>query len=361
MSGAAGGSDADVAEIERWWRTFVDTGRLPSALPLVQGRLVRAVHRGCLPSGEVFVKVLAFPRAKDRLRYALRGLPAAHEARMLAATAAAGIPCPAVVAARTARRRGLPFRSMLVLRALPHVQESRDAAARLADEARLAARLLAAGVVHPDLHGGNFLRLPDGRLAVLDLQSARFVRRGAATRRRIGVAVRLVQERERLPHAMIGAALLQSGLLRSEAEVARVMVAAVRARGDFLRTRIRRCLGESTEFTRCIGWRGIEHRARGELGRGDWRCGGRELRRAWLGQRALQLLEGRAPLFPAFRQNWWWFGGGGALYAPAECSEERIESGVRDAIAAYERLLRGVEQRGGRTPPEKEEHGGPRP
>ena len=80
-----GPAAADAAVVARWWQHFVATGRLPAELPLVQGRLVRAVHRGELPSGPVFVKVMTFPRGKDRLRYLLRALPGEHEARMLAA------------------------------------------------------------------------------------------------------------------------------------------------------------------------------------------------------------------------------------------------------------------------------------
>lgn len=351
-------ADADGAELDRWWRTFVDTGRLPADLPLVQGRLVRAVHRGQLPSGPVFVKVMTFPRAKDRLRYLLRSLPGAHEAAMLRATAAVGIDCPEVVAVRSARRFGLPSRSMLVLRALPHVADPPTADTRLGEEAALAARLLAAGIVHRDLHGGNFLRLTDGRLAVLDLQSASraLLRPGAS--RRVATAVRLLQDREGLPRAIAAPALLRGGLLRDEAEVARAWTGVGIARARYLRGRIRRCLATSTEFTRHWQLHGVLHRTRGELGDGRWWRGGRELWRAWLGQRAMEVLEGRPPMFRAFLRKWWWLGGGGRLYAPRACSEERIEVGVRDAIAAYERHSRCIEGRGQDTTAEREEHGG---
>ena len=106
-------------ELERWWRTFVATGAVPAALESVQGRLIRAVYRGCVADEKIFVKTMTFPRAKDRLRYFLRPLPADHEAAMLRMAAAASVACPEVLAAFAERSGGIPRRSMLVLRALP--------------------------------------------------------------------------------------------------------------------------------------------------------------------------------------------------------------------------------------------------
>ncbi|HEX6811307.1 MAG TPA: lipopolysaccharide kinase InaA family protein [Planctomycetota bacterium] len=331
-------SAADRETIDRWWQTFAATGRLPAELELVQGRLVRAVHRASLPSGPVYVKVMTFPRGKDRLRYLLRALPAVHEARLLRATAAAGIACPEVVGVRTERRGLLPARSMLVLRALAvRPGPERDLRAQLADEAALAMRLLAAGILHRDLHSGNFVRLLDGSLAVLDLQSATLRSGPCLSRRcRLATAARLVRERPGLEPEVAAAALVQSGLVRDAAESETVRLRAARERGRFWRSRIRRCLQESTEFTLRTGLRGRLYRTRGELGDGRWwHGGGRELRRAWLGQRALHLRDGRAPLFPAFFQNWWWLGGGAALYVPRACREDRIRAEVQAASAGF--------------------------
>ena len=326
-------SDADREMVDRWWQTFVATGQLPKELALVQQRLVRAVHRGSLPSGDVYVKVMAFPRGKDRLRYAVRALPARHEAAMLRATAAAGIPCPEVIAVRTARRWSLPFRSMLVLRALPAAPGDVAPRASLRDEAAIAARLLAAGIVHPDLHGDNFVPLRDGRLAVIDMQSARRCR--ASRRHRFACAVKLLQHRAATT-AEANDALLGSGLLDRAGDVDLARRRAADAQRHFVQKRILRCLSESTEFSRQLRWWGVEHRIRGELPGGRWLRGRKvDLRRAWLGQRALQVVEQRVPVFPAFARNWWWLGGGAALYVPASCSDARIESEVQAATAGH--------------------------
>ncbi|MCB9876266.1 MAG: hypothetical protein H6835_01580 [Planctomycetes bacterium] len=326
----AGLGDADRAVLERWWQEFSARGALPEDLQLVQGRLIRAVHRGALPAlGAVHVKTMAFPRAKDRLRYLLRPLPAAHEAAMLRAVAVAGLPCPEVVAVRTARRAGLPWRSMLVLRTMATGPEPGDDAARLRDEAALGVRLLEAGVVHPDLHGENFLRLHDGRLAVLDLQSARCRRGGATVARRVALAARLLQDRRGDLEALVGE-LVQAGLLGAE-QRGEVVERVAAARRRFREGRLRRCFEDSTEFERRIRLSGVEHRLRGALPPGRWISGGRELREAWLDQRRRQLDGAEAPVFRAFFHKWWWLGGGAALYLPDTCPEESIQAVTRAA------------------------------
>jgi hypothetical protein len=333
----AAATNDDGVTLARWWQVFRDTGALPTELELVQGRLVRAVHRGCLPSGPVHVKTMAFPRSKDRLRYALRALPAAHEAAMLRRTAAAGIPCPEVVGAFTARRAGLPFRSMLVLRTMPTVQDAEHEATRLRDEAALAGALVTAGIEHEDLHRDNFLRLPDGRLAVLDLQSARRCRPGSmAARRRM--ASRLVRD---LPDealdALVGR-LVAAGLLVSDDEREGIVQGARTARRRFLVSRVRRCLGESTEFERRVTPTGIEHRRRDAPVAVRCHRGGRRLVDAWLGERVLQVLHDAAPSFGGIFRKWWWLGGGASLYVPAEWSDERTLVEVERCAAAFDRF-----------------------
>lgn len=337
---------ADLPELARWWAAFCATGELPAELPRQQGRLVRAVHRGQLPSGPVFVKVMAFPRGKDRLRYLLRELPGEHEARLLAAVAAAGIPCPQVVACRTARRTGLPHRSMLVLRALPVVADGAGAeAARWHDAAAMVVRLLQAGIEHRDLHAGNFVRLVSGELAVLDLQSAAVRGRDltADPRVRCAAAVRMLQDVDG-DRAAAAAELLRVGLLRDAAEVADAVRRAERAQQAYWRGRVLRCLQDGTEFTWRWRWWGREHRLRDGLGPGRWWTPPAPARALWIGQREQQLVAGRPPFFRGCATKWWWLGGGGALYVPAG-SDERIQAEVQAALAGWGRFLATVRGR----------------
>ena len=338
----------DEPVVERWWQ---DWRRQPTALPAglqpVQTRLVRSVGRGALPSGEVFVKLMAFPRGKDRLRYSLRPLPARHEARLLAAVAALGLPCPEVVAVRTARSP-LPRASMLVLRALPLAAHAAVAPEReLLDRAVLAKALLDGGILHPDLNAGNFVRLADGRLAVLDLQSAR--RRSPACCRAAGVAVaaRLLRDVEALPAAVAEAALLQSGLLADAAAVAAARARAAAEQRAFLRGRVRRCLCESSEFTVGLGWSGRSYRRRAHQGsvtavRG--RHG--ELLASWIGDRALQVMEGRPPTLVGMFRRWRWLPGASCVYIPGQVHDLDIRREfmiLQEGFLKYRWLLTGSE------------------
>jgi len=319
-------NDADV--VARWWQQFVATGEVARDLQLVQGRLIRNVHRGALPSGGVHVKTMTFPRKKDRLRYAFRALPAAHEAAMLRATAAHGIPCPEVLAVRVQRRLGLPHRSMLVLRTLDVVDEPHDATRRCRDEVALAQRLLQAGIEHRDLHGENFVRLRSGELAVLDMQSASVsaAAKNGEWRVRAATAARLLRDRfdDAFEHAL--RCLREAGLLRDDREAVAVRARVDADRRRFHESRIRRCLTTSTEFVRTVQWNGVRYALREGLGEGRWIRGGRAFEGAWLGQRRRQLRDGTPPVFRAFFRGWWWLGGGAALYVPATCNDEQLEA-----------------------------------
>lgn len=313
---AVGAESRDRAVLDAWWNEFVATGALPKALTFVQGRLIRAVGRGELPSGPVFVKVMSFPRAKDRLRYALRSLPAVHEASWLAGMRYAQVPAPEVVDVRVLRRAGLPFRSMLVLRALPVVQEQgRTPLQVLADQAAIAHRLLHFGVWHRDLHPDNFVRLADGQLALLDLQSMQWIAvpnskqgtkpalaRGAATiRAGRDMAARLLAEAVDVPVEDARAVLVQAGLVADQD--ARLIPEAQGICLHYLRKRVLRCVATSTEFQRRGAVFG-ECRLRAAPSDGPWQSGP-GMRACWMGQRLLQLLERRPPVLAALAFSPW--------------------------------------------------------
>ncbi|MCK5941005.1 MAG: hypothetical protein KAI24_03465 [Planctomycetes bacterium] len=344
-------SAPDRQVVDGWWRSFVATGRPPDELAHVQGRLIRAVHQGALPSGPVHVKTMTFPRAKDRLRYAFRALPAAHEAAMLRATAAAGIPCPEVVAVRSGRRLGLPHRSMLVLRSLSLRAGDEDQVAEAADEVELAMRLLRAGIWHRDLHTDNFVRLATGELAVLDMQSASRIRPSAhpSSSARLAVAARLLRERAGDARDAALSRMRECGMLAGDAECAAAVARSDAERRRFERSRIRRCLTNSTEFERRVRWNGMLYAVRGPTVDGRWWRGPRALQQAWLGQRARQLQTGAPLVFAAFFRKWWWLGGGAALYVPRACSDDRIEAEVRTASAAVRAPMGRSAVRSGRS------------
>jgi hypothetical protein len=250
-----------------------------------------------------------------------------------------------VLAVRTERRALLPHRSLLVLAALPTAADAAEPGAALRERAQLARRLCDHGLYHPDLNPDNFVRLQDGRLAVLDVQSMRrTVRRAAASR---AMASRLLLEASALPAAAARAILTEAGLARPGDRGLEAL--AVEEAHRWLRQRIARCLHTSTEFVRRRGpgpW--IEHRRRGELPEGRWHPGGKELLRCWLGQRLLEVLCGRPPRLPAFRRKWAWLPGVRSVYIPAAIAQERVPDELRVLAEGY--LEFGWILRGRRAP-----------
>ena len=327
--------------VARWVAALLERpDRLPHGIETVQARLVRTVGCGALPTGRrVFVKSMGFPRAKDRLRYLVRTLPARHEARMLATVAAAGIPCPQVVAAAGRRLLGVPMASVLVTAALPVADRAVDPGER----ARLVGELVAAGVFHPDLHPENVVALEDGGTAVLDLQSARF-RGGALGRRDLrAMVVKLVAAASDRPTET--RALVQSGLLTEDAMVEAIAAAEQVERLD-LERRVLRCIRTSTEFRARRHLLGVLHERRGPRPQGTWVRGGSEMVLLWLGDRSLQVLEGRAPVLHALFRRSWWFPGTHSVYIPGPSGAETLER-AKPALLAGEQRFRSL-----RNPPQ---------
>lgn len=320
----------DRAVLERWWHECRHHGGgLPRGVEPVLERLVRRVGRGTLPEiGAVFVKVMSFPRPKDRVRYLVRALPARCEARMLERIRSLGIPAPRVLFWRTLRVLGLPRLSMLVTEALPAADEGPT----LEEMAGMAARLAEAGVVHPDLNAGNFLRLRDGRVAVLDLQSGRSGRVRRRDRRRM--AAKLLAESGT---AATGLELVRAGLI-SAAELAAVRAVAERMRRRWLLGRIRRCLAESTEFTRRRRWNGVRHVRRAATTTPLRRIqGGRETLRWWIGDRAREVLFGDSPLLAGLFRKSWWLPGKSCVYISAHTEDASVPDRIPGLLEGFER------------------------
>lgn len=329
-----------------------DPTRLPDGVRGVQSRLVRIVGCGELPGlGTAYLKLMAFPRGKDRLRYAFRALPAEHEAgllrRLAAADATLAVPEPLAVLAR--RRRGLPWVSVLVTRALPLAVDGPPAS--LAEAAELASRLARLGLFHPDLQAKNLPRLADGRLGLLDLQSARWGGRALGARERLRMAEKLAAEHP-------GEALepLADAGLVTHGELAQLARAAEAQRAADLERRIRRCWTTSTEFIARRSLAGAEYRRRASAGDAAERLvlsGGRELRALWLGDRACEILDGSAPSFVRLCADPWWLGGRHRLYIsePGDVSVvDRRRSDLLDGCRRWRRLRATSQSFGAHAP-----------
>lgn len=325
----SGEDQSDCAAVGRIWKDFVATGRLGVG-EAVRQRLVRTVARVQLPTMVAYCKAMAFPRWKDRMRYALRALPAEAEARMLERVRQASVPCPAIVAVRTLRRFLLPSRSLLVLRALDTGEErERDPTRRLFARARIAARLADAGLLHPDLNPDNFVPLADGSLAVIDVQSMRASDDANASKR--AMAARLLAETADLAPERARDVLAEARLVPAGDEGVLREASAMSA--AWLRSRARRCLQTSTEFERRAGLLAIEHAHRGPRPDGRWLAGGPELFDAWLGQRVRFLVDGVAPPFAALRRPRGPFGAH-ALWVPSALDEVAARAAIEAAAAA---------------------------
>jgi len=251
-----------------------------------------------------------FPRAKDRLRYLLRALPAAHEASMFEHCRAEGISVPPVVSVRVLRRLGLPRASMLVTGGLP-IQEQEPSPEEVVGAVR---RLLDARVFHPDLHAGNFLSLAGGGVAVLDLQSARVRHGGVSSGERQAMFAKLLHPSQGTRAARLGQQLRDQGVCSAD-QVAHAMAAGAALSRRELAGRIRRCLRESTEFTVRPGLFGTLYRRRTGGSLGEPVEGGGELVRYWIGDRSLEILDSRPPMCRALYCGRW--PGGNRLYVGA--------------------------------------------
>jgi hypothetical protein len=342
---------ADQAQLARWMTFCVaHPGCLPADVTVVQSRLIRAVGRGTLPGGgEVFLKVMGFPRRRDRLRYWLRALPAVHEAEMLRACAAAVVPCPQVLAAAATRTRlGSPRASVLATAGLLLLP---GAEPRLSICSAVARALADAGILHPDLHEQNFVPLASGACAVLDLQSARRRSRPLTRAERIAVAGRLLAAD--WPQREMPGAVVEAGLIAAP-DLLPALRLAVRTRADAVRRRVLRCMTDSTEFC-------VFHRQWGTLiqrrtlpAAGEWQRGGRDVIRAWIGARYAEVVEHEPSPLGALFLNSWWFPRRCSVYIAAADGVARFQERRSRWLDAYHRFknMTGGGRRGPTLPTE---------
>lgn len=295
-------SIADQARLEEWWQhALANPQQLPPGLDLVHARLVRAVGRGELPdAGPVFVKLMWFPRAKDRLRYTFRALPGAHEAALFEHCRSRGVGVPTVLSVRARRQLGRPRLSMLVTASLPLLADPPSAQAIV----EAVQQLIAVNLFHPDLHAGNFLPLRDGSVAVIDLQSARIRTAGLNDRDRRVMFAKLLDPAGGAGVERLGQVLVEKNLC-SAAQVDRARADAGAVNRRELAVRIRRCLRESTEFSVRMGLFGTLYRRRAVETLGESVEGGAELVRYWIGDRVLEILESRPPICHALYRGRW--------------------------------------------------------
>lgn len=343
MSGAvAAGSEGELTEaavLARWLAACrAAPGELPPGVDTVHRRLVRVVGRGHLPGGGLaFLKVMAFPRARDLLRYSVRPIPARREATMLARIDALGlgIELPEVLAVVAERRFGLPRLSVLVTRGLPLAAGPGEGSAGLLgveEAARVGARLAAAGVWQRDLHRHNVLRLEGGKVGLLDVQSARIFDRPLSARERCEMAVKLLSTSspDEDPAQLVTAGLVEASRLES-------VVRRVRSQRRADRTRqVLRCLRASSVFRVERPEAGARVYLRRDLepsiDRDGWAEVGRDGLALWLGDRFLEVVDGRAPSLLAMRRNAWWRRAPDKVYIRPESAPCGIE-GIRSDLS----------------------------
>jgi hypothetical protein len=331
---------ADERQLRAWWDAILERPHVPPAgIVPVHARLVRWVGSGTLPdAGPVFLKTMPFPRGRDRWRYRFRRLPAFHEADLLAHLRAHGVPCPVVVAACGKRRRGRPFASCLVTRALPVAAAPPPPHA----VAQLLIALWRARVFHPDLHKGNFLTLADGTHAVLDLQSARRWPRALPPAQKLRSLAKLLSDPPGDGDAILDD-LIAAGAVPAERRAA-LHAAAAAVRRRHVRARILRCLRTSTEFVARGTWRGTRFERRGAPAGGVWVYGGSELVRYWIGDRTLEVLDGRQPQLGALFRKSWWLPGRHSLYIPGSGAAEFLTvsaPGLLEGFRRFQQLRNG--------------------
>lgn len=266
--------DPDHAAFVR--EALAHTAAHPEALPgaeVIKHNRVRTVVRVEGPAGRIYLKRYRVRSLGARLLALLRASPARREWRALRALAAAAVPVPRPLLLGEAHSGPLLEGSVLgtaealefaeVVRVLDAQRAAGAAAERQAlveGLAPLVARLLQAGADHLDLHLGNFLVHPDGRLLALDLHSVRLRRGPVPARTRRARLARLAHSfgvcdadagpaaREELAWFAAAYARADQALGPAEVLCAQLLARARAVEARRLKSRDKRCLVTSTSF-----------------------------------------------------------------------------------------------------------------
>jgi hypothetical protein len=248
-----------------------------SVVKATPGRSVRRIRLG---GSDVYLKRHRMRGPAERAKYAVLASRARSEWRAARALAVAGIPCAPALAIGERRRGPWLGEALYLALAVPGLRLDRfiaelrakqtDLRPLISEVVSLQHRLVRAGFAHPDLHDGNLIARSEGgrpRLALVDLHALRrrtsplgfllwphWVRRSEA---KLAHSLSLLLAPEELAFALSELAPGREPWLRREI----ASIDAVRRA-----SRDRRCLRESSEFTRVrrSGY-GIWRRRRVEL------------------------------------------------------------------------------------------------
>jgi tRNA A-37 threonylcarbamoyl transferase component Bud32 len=249
-------------------------------------RTVARVDDPAAPDGPgLYIKRYKFRSLGERLKHLIIPTKPAQEWRVCRALQAAGISTCDVLAIAVRRRGLLPREGFLVSREVAGATTLREfAEAGQADEtfagglvdelAQVTARLCAGGFYHSDYHAGNILLRPDAargeRILVVDLHSIRLYRpRRGQVLRMLGMLTQSCArpgagagDEEAFVRAFLG--LYAGGRYASDASawLAELRLARKRLDRRRMRSRTRRCMVESTMFTRDKAGGVVIHRRR---------------------------------------------------------------------------------------------------
>ena len=145
------------------------------------------------------------------------------------------------------------------------------------------------------------------------------------------MAAKLLTERPDCAGDLVASGLVAAEGLDSAKEAAQAV------RGAALRRRILRCQQESTEFVKTRTLSGTTVTRRNSSDDGEWIEGGSELIQYWIGERVLEVMDGRKPkLLALFRKSWWLPG--------AHSAKIRVSRGVGTHDMEVSKLLDGFER-----------------